>query len=378
MDLENYKEGKSMQRPPLFDVNCFIYWKTHFETYVKSKDIDFWYIIVDGNYKPTIKEKDDDETIDCAFARFNTIITSLKALDESFSSHNHVRKLWRALPTKWHLKVMAIKESKDLSTLPLDELIDNLKLYEVVLEKDLEISKNKKEKYKSLALKARKVLSEEEATSSNSDDEEYAMAVGFKKFFRRRGKFVRQPYDEKMNFWNVKEDKKDKDDRRCFKCGTSKSKIRTGLIDQGKRMLKIHNGQQRSLLILHDYRRSSTYILNSILIRPFLGKTPYELFKGKKPSLEYFKVFGSKCFILNPKDYRTKFDPKSTVGIFLGYLPNSKAYIVLNKETMKIEESFNVKLDKIPPPMSPPLEDDDVLECDIIENQEKDFRNQGK
>ncbi|GJQ93079.1 zf-CCHC domain-containing protein [Tanacetum coccineum] len=117
-------------------------------------------------------------------------------------------------------KVTAIEESKDLSTLPLDELIGNLKVYEVILEKGLEISKNKKEKYKSLALKARKVLSEEEGTSSDSDDEEYTMAVrDFKKFFRRRGKFVRQPYDDKKNFRKVKEDKKEKDGRRCLKCG---------------------------------------------------------------------------------------------------------------------------------------------------------------
>ncbi|GKA58074.1 retrovirus-related pol polyprotein from transposon TNT 1-94 [Tanacetum coccineum] len=92
---------------------------------------------------------------------------------------------------------------------------------------------------------------------------------------------------------------------------------------------------------------TSTHILNRILIRPFLGKTPYELFKGKNPSLEYFKVFGSKCFILNTKDYLTKFDHKSTEGIFLGYSPNSKAYIILNKETMRIEESLNVKFDEV-------------------------------
>ncbi|GJV24587.1 hypothetical protein Tco_1377282 [Tanacetum coccineum] len=139
-----------------------------------------------------------DETIDYAFARFNTIITSLKAFDESFSSRNHVRKFLRALPTKWRPKVTAIEESKDLSTLPLDELINNLKVYEVVLEKDSEISKSKKEKYKSLALKARKVSSDEEVSCSDSDDEEYAMAVrDFKKFFRRRGKFIRQPHDDK-------------------------------------------------------------------------------------------------------------------------------------------------------------------------------------
>ncbi|GKF79858.1 hypothetical protein Tco_0235426, partial [Tanacetum coccineum] len=49
--------------------------------------------------------------------------------------------------------------------------------------------------------------------SSDSNDEEYAMAVrDFKKFFRRRGKFVRQPYDDKKNFRKVKEDKKEKED----------------------------------------------------------------------------------------------------------------------------------------------------------------------
>nr|GEW92593.1 copia protein [Tanacetum cinerariifolium] len=199
-----------MQRPLLFEANCFIYWKNHFKTYVKSKDIDIWCIIVYGDYKPTIKDKDefiisDDETIDFAFARFNTIITSLKSLDESFSSRNHVGKFLRALPTKWHPKVTAIEESKDLSTLSLDELIGNLKVYEVVLEKDFETSRNKKEKYKSLALKARKVPSEEEATSSNSNDEEYAMVVrDFKKFFRRREKFVREPHDDKRDFRKAK------------------------------------------------------------------------------------------------------------------------------------------------------------------------------
>ncbi|GJX69197.1 zf-CCHC domain-containing protein [Tanacetum coccineum] len=161
----------------------------------------------------------DDETIDCAFARFNTIITSLKELDESFSSHNHVRKFLRALPTKWRSKVTVIEESKDLSTLPIDELIGNLKVYEVVLEKDSEASKVKKEKYKSLALKAKKVSSDKEESCSGSD-EEYAMAVrDFKKFFRRRGKFVRQSYEDKKNIRKVKEQKNRKEERRCFRCG---------------------------------------------------------------------------------------------------------------------------------------------------------------
>nr|GEU89175.1 retrovirus-related Pol polyprotein from transposon TNT 1-94 [Tanacetum cinerariifolium] len=142
------------------------------------------------------------------------------------------------------------------------------------------------------------------------------------------------------------------------------------LQEMSRRMLNEQSVPQKFWCNVVD---TFTYILNRILIRHFLEKTPYELFKGKKPSLEYIKVFSCKCFILNTKYYLTKFDPKSTEGIFLGYSPNSKAYIILNKEIMKVEESLNVKFDESPPSKSPPLEDDDILECEIIENKEKDL-----
>ncbi|GKE51396.1 hypothetical protein Tco_1486552, partial [Tanacetum coccineum] len=135
------------------------------------------------------------------FARFNTIITSLKALDEGFSSKNYVRKFLRALHPKWRAQVTAIEESKDLSSLALDELISNLKVYEVVMEKDSKIYSGKKERVKSIILKTKKESSDNETSTSGSDDEEYAMVVrNFKKFFRRKGKFVRQPREEKKSF----------------------------------------------------------------------------------------------------------------------------------------------------------------------------------
>ncbi|GJY33140.1 retrovirus-related pol polyprotein from transposon TNT 1-94 [Tanacetum coccineum] len=117
---------------------------------------------------------------------------------------------------------------------------------------------------------------------------------------------------------------------------------------------------------------TSTYILNRILIRAILGKTPYEILRGRKPTLDYFRVFGSKCFILNTKDYLTKFDPKSYEGVFLGYSQNSKAYIILNKHTRKIEESLNVTFDETPPPSkTSPLVDDDLDEEEAIREIEK-------
>ena len=87
---------------------------------------------------------------------------------------------------------------------------------------------------------------------------------------------------------------------------------------------------------------TSCYVLNRILLRPNLKKTPYELWKNEKLNISYFKVFGCKCFILNTKDNLGKFDAKSDVGIFLGYSTSSKAFRVFNKITMIVEEFIHV------------------------------------
>ncbi|GKA43274.1 retrovirus-related pol polyprotein from transposon TNT 1-94 [Tanacetum coccineum] len=799
MESEKYLEGQSMQRPPLFESDGFIYWKNRFETYVKSKDLDLWHVITDGDFPPiqfnpetkkdeivSFHKQDDDlkkklaknneakmviynalprkeyerifmcqtakeiwdtllithqgnnqvkankidllvqqyeqfmipeeESIDNAFAKFNTIITSLKALDESFSSKNCVRKFLRALHPKWRAKVTAIEESKNLTTLSLDELIGNLKVYEEVIKKDVETVKGKKEQSRSLALKVKKEVSDEDSSSSDSEDEEYAMAVKeFKKFFKRRGRFARQPRGDRKTFQRSRNDGYDKSERKCFRCGdpnhfigecskppkntdqrafiggvwsdngedeVEKTKdeaclvaqapdeiclgvnlepdewikdsgcskhmtgnrklfssykaynggnvifgsnlrgkiIGKGTISQdsliienvehvdnltynllsigqicdnkckviftehdseiiknekvigkgirkgglyvmklgnkpedkiclatldenstlwhrrlghanmqliqslaskelvrnlpklkydqhfcdackvgkqahvshkaknivsttrclellhmdlfGPSAIRSYGGNRYTLVIVDDYSRytwtrflankteafeefeifskmiqnklgcsivsirtdhgrefdnevqfgkycdlngishnfsaprtpqsngvverknrtlqemsrtmlneqsipqkfwcnaidTSTYIINRVSIRRILGKTPYELLRGRKPNLNYFRVFGSKCFILNTKDYLTKFDPKSYEGVFLGYSQNSKAYIILNKQTMKVEESLNVTFDETPPPpKTSPLEDDELVEEEAIE-----------
>ncbi|GKC64053.1 hypothetical protein Tco_1096651, partial [Tanacetum coccineum] len=134
-------------------------WKTLFITHqgnsqVKDNKID---LLVQEYEQFVISE---DESIDSAFVRFNAIITSLKALDE---------------------------ESKDLTSLSLDELIGNLKVHKMIIKKDSKIVKAKGER-KSLALKAKKESSDEESSTFRSEDEEYAKAVrDFKKFFKRRG-----------------------------------------------------------------------------------------------------------------------------------------------------------------------------------------------
>ncbi|GKE85357.1 zf-CCHC domain-containing protein, partial [Tanacetum coccineum] len=82
--------------------------------------------------------------------------------------------------------------------------------------------KGKREQNRSLALKAKNKSSDEDSSTSDSKDEEYAMAVrDFKKFFKRRGRFVRQPHDDRKVSQRNKDDKNGKGERKCFKCGDS-------------------------------------------------------------------------------------------------------------------------------------------------------------
>ncbi|GJR20824.1 zf-CCHC domain-containing protein [Tanacetum coccineum] len=93
-------------------------------------------------------------------------------------------------------------------------------VYEEIIKKDSETVKSKREQSRSIALKARKESSDYDSSTSDSEDEEYAIAVrDFKKFFKRRGRFVRQPYEERKSFQRNKDDKNGKGERKCFKCG---------------------------------------------------------------------------------------------------------------------------------------------------------------
>ncbi|GKF00133.1 zf-CCHC domain-containing protein, partial [Tanacetum coccineum] len=141
-------------------------------------------------------------------------------LDEGFSSKNYVRKFLKALHPKWCSKGTAIEELKDLTSLSLDELIGNLKVYEVIIKKDSKMVKGKREQSRSLSLKDKKEYSDEDNLTSESEDEGYAMAMKeFKKFFKRRGRFVRQPRDERKSFQRSRDDKSGKSERKCFRCG---------------------------------------------------------------------------------------------------------------------------------------------------------------
>jgi hypothetical protein len=88
------------------------------------------------------------------------------------------------------------------------------------------------------------------------------------------------------------------------------------------------------------------YSINRLYLHRILNKTSYELLTGKKPNVSYFRVFGSKCFILIKRGRKSKFAPKAVEGFLLGYDSNTRAYRVFNKSTGLVEVSCDIVFDE--------------------------------
>jgi hypothetical protein len=91
---------------------------------------------------------------------------------------------------------------------------------------------------------------------------------------------------------------------------------------------------------------TACYAINRLYLHRILKKTSYELLTGKKPNISYFRVFGSKCFILVKRGRKSKFAPKIVEGFLLGYDSNTRAYRVFNKSTGQVEVSCDVVFDE--------------------------------
>ena len=110
MGSKNYKEGQSMQRPPLLETNGFIYWKNRFETYVKSKDIDLWYIIVEGDFEATSKD-DKGNLVNIPHDKLND------EMKKKLSKNSEAKMvLYNALPKKEFERICMLKTSKEIWT----------------------------------------------------------------------------------------------------------------------------------------------------------------------------------------------------------------------------------------------------------------------
>ncbi|GAV70527.1 UBN2 domain-containing protein, partial [Cephalotus follicularis] len=118
----------------------------------------------------------DNESISDMFTRFTTIINSLKNIGKSYPNQELVRKI-----LSWTPKVTAIEEAKDLSTLPLAQLLGSLMTHETTMKNHEHVESKKK---KSIALKASK-----EDSESDGDGDLALITSQFKKFLKsQKGK----------------------------------------------------------------------------------------------------------------------------------------------------------------------------------------------
>jgi transposase InsO family protein len=91
---------------------------------------------------------------------------------------------------------------------------------------------------------------------------------------------------------------------------------------------------------------TACHAINRLYLHKVLNKTAYELLLGKKPNVSYFRVFGSKCFILNKKPKNSKFESKVDEGFLLGYDSNAHGYRIFNKTSGCVEVACDVTFDE--------------------------------
>nr|GEZ34537.1 retrovirus-related Pol polyprotein from transposon TNT 1-94 [Tanacetum cinerariifolium] len=86
---------------------------------------------------------------------------------------------------------------------------------------------------------------------------------------------------------------------------------------------------------------------NRSIIHKHFDKTPYELINKRKPNINFFRMFGCRCYLLNDYEDIGNLKAKGDIRVFVGYSKESAAFKIYNKRTRKIHESVNVNFDEI-------------------------------
>ena len=109
----------------------------------------------------------DFESIVEMFSRFMVIMNELEALGKTYIEVEKIMKILKVSTTKkWEIKVTAIQEAKDLTKLPLEELIGSLMTHEINLNNHQRVKENKK----NIDFKASKNDDDEKESESESDE----------------------------------------------------------------------------------------------------------------------------------------------------------------------------------------------------------------
>ncbi|GJY24592.1 retrovirus-related pol polyprotein from transposon TNT 1-94 [Tanacetum coccineum] len=108
---------------------------------------------------------------------------------------------------------------------------------------------------------------------------------------------------------------------------------------------------------------TTCFTQNRSLVIPRHEKTPYHIINGRKPSVKFFHIFGSLCYIVRDGENLDKMKEKGDACIFVGYSTQSRAYRVFNKRTRIIVETIHVNFDELPQMASDHVSSDPVSQC---------------
>nr|GEU48010.1 integrase, catalytic region, zinc finger, CCHC-type, peptidase aspartic, catalytic [Tanacetum cinerariifolium] len=108
---------------------------------------------------------------------------------------------------------------------------------------------------------------------------------------------------------------------------------------------------------------ASCFTQNRSLVIPQHEKTPYHIINDRKPSVKFFYIFGSLCYIVRDGENLNKIKEKGDACIFVGYSTQSRAYRVFNKRTRVIVETIHVNFDELPQMASDHVSFDPGPEC---------------
>ncbi|GJU62113.1 retrovirus-related pol polyprotein from transposon TNT 1-94 [Tanacetum coccineum] len=114
---------------------------------------------------------------------------------------------------------------------------------------------------------------------------------------------------------------------------------------------------------------TACFTQNRSLVIPRHEKTPYHIINARKPSVKFFHIFGSLCYIVRDGENLDKMKEKGDACIFVGYSTQSKAYRVFNKRTRIIVETIHVNFDELPQMVSDHVSSDPVAETVTTSNE---------
>ncbi|GJU96166.1 integrase, catalytic region, zinc finger, CCHC-type containing protein [Tanacetum coccineum] len=117
------------------------------------------------------------------------------------------------------------------------------------------------------------------------------------------------------------------------------------LVEAARTML---NAVKVPLFFWAEAIATACFTQNRSLVIPQHEKTPYHIINARKPSVRFFHIFGSLCYIVRDGENLDKMKEKGDACIFIGYSTQSKAYRVFNKRTRIIIETIHVNFDELP------------------------------